>query len=296
MNKPDQTHTTFVNCLRDWNDPYLHGQKQVKTIGCNRCENCGCRLLAAYSNDLNTSSKDLSNQTSTATPSSDTNSIKSLDSIVANQDYTSNTNSKLNKIEHGHRRHTHKHTKCTQELTRSKSSVNVPKTIDQCIKLAKSRPRPSSIRPRASPLSGLLINEAAVPCLKRQSSFKSRNIKVESSNSYSTDEKDVKYVNTFKSIERESITMQINETEFLNVEKHETSITSYSTSSTSLNNINRINNENTIIDTTNMNEIKPNRLLDSTSLFSSTNSLIEHNDKHAVFDDSLQEKSFDSDR
>ncbi len=40
----DNTHTTFVNCLRNWDDPFLNGYKPLKSVGCARCESCGCRL------------------------------------------------------------------------------------------------------------------------------------------------------------------------------------------------------------------------------------------------------------
>ncbi len=41
----DNTHTTFVNCLRNWDDPLLNGCKPLKLVGCVRCESCGCRLI-----------------------------------------------------------------------------------------------------------------------------------------------------------------------------------------------------------------------------------------------------------
>ncbi len=65
-NRTDQSHTTFLNCLRDWNDPYLHGQKPVKGVTCSRCENCGCRLLTNNNTHI-----DL-NSTFTTTPATNT--------------------------------------------------------------------------------------------------------------------------------------------------------------------------------------------------------------------------------
>jgi hypothetical protein len=45
MNRIDNTHATFVNCLRDWNDPFLHGHGTNKNLGCNRCDSCGCQRI-----------------------------------------------------------------------------------------------------------------------------------------------------------------------------------------------------------------------------------------------------------
>lgn len=62
MNRIDNTHATFLNCLRDWNDPYLNGGNVANSSssnhiaegasmvgkqrypGCLRCESCACRL------------------------------------------------------------------------------------------------------------------------------------------------------------------------------------------------------------------------------------------------------------
>lgn len=83
MNRIDNTHATFLNCLRDWNDPFLLGRagnsganvvaasstnnknqtssttthhQQISnrsllahglSASCQRCESCACRSLAA---------------------------------------------------------------------------------------------------------------------------------------------------------------------------------------------------------------------------------------------------------
>ena len=71
MNRVDNTHATFLNCLRDWSDPFLNGGTNASghgsivasggrkqrgggvhdptrhgdgTLGCVRCESCSCRL------------------------------------------------------------------------------------------------------------------------------------------------------------------------------------------------------------------------------------------------------------
>jgi hypothetical protein len=374
MSRTDQTHTTFLACLRDWNDPYLHGQKPTKTIGCNRCENCGCRLL--LNNDLvgSLSSKDLASATTaSSTPMFDCKTspfeMHCHQAAATNTDYQSNTNSKLNKnqIETVHRHRKHSHNKSgfeIQPLTRSKSSINVPKTIDKCIKMSKSRPRPSSIRPHASPLSGLLINEAALPTFKRQLSLKlkptqtcmnsSSNEKIKNENSsisYSTDEKEMMLVNKkyLIDIERDSLEFvrtNENETQFRSVphspqsthepidniefQKPTESTMSCSSLSASSNanlassneiqmslrtpdpdikinqeDISNHSNDNNNHDNddnhnnTNAKRLDENqKLFDSASLFSSSTSLNNNaNENNANnLDDSLQDKSFDSDR
>ena len=47
----DNTHTTFVNCLRNWDDPFLQGVKPIKQIPCSRCDGCGCRLNSSANSD-----------------------------------------------------------------------------------------------------------------------------------------------------------------------------------------------------------------------------------------------------
>lgn len=368
MSRTDQTHTTFLACLRDWNDPYLHGQKPTKAIGCNRCENCGCRML--LNSDLNgsMSSKDLIMTTANVASSTSVLDCKShpfelhchepaLNTV--NSDYQSNTNSKLNKnqneIVHRHlRKHSHHKSNSheIQTLTRSKSSVNVPKTIDQCIKMAKSRPRPSSIRPHASHLSGLLINEAALPTFKRQpialKLTQSRinlnsheEIKNDASSPVSYSNEDTPqsmFVNKIKcltDIERDSLEfVKSNENANESQEPYKNelekqveltmSCSSLSASSNpnlgnsneiqmnnsitpdpeQVNHVNTINNEDDLKPTVNSNKrvIENQKLSDSASLFSSSTSINNANEEennnanNNNFDDSLQDKSFDSDR
>ena len=75
MNRIDNTHATFINCLRDWNDPFLHGHKPVKALGCQRCENSNCR----YTNNNNTSanSANTSNNYSSSSSITSSNQVNS---------------------------------------------------------------------------------------------------------------------------------------------------------------------------------------------------------------------------
>lgn len=320
MNKTDQTHATFLNCLRDWSDPYLHGQKQIKTINCNRCENCGCRMLhdlIAKDASTNLNATASSHHTLTATNTSDSNSIKSLESLHCSQHefnahhHTSLT--KLNSKPHHHHttiKHTqHRRNNGLMLLSRSKSSVNVPKTIDQCIKLAKSRPRPSSIRPYATPRSGLLINEAASTPFKRQSSssLKSKSKLVvhdtlaitsaANTSSYSTDEKETnKLKQTCTGLNAQVNTLATDEY-FLQVKldkQHENSLVSYSSSSSSTSSSSK---SSANLNKQDESKLTCKKLADSTSLCTSSNSLSnDQQNSNENFDDSLQDKSFDSDR
>lgn len=134
MNRIDNTHATFLNCLRDWNDPFLHGHKPVKSFGCQRCESCACRSFLS-SNGAHSA---CSNPSLTCANQHHHNQHD----IDLNRHYLTDTHSKLNRnLNQVHP---------FQPIIRCKSSANVPKTIDQCIKMAKSRPRPSSIKPHAS--------------------------------------------------------------------------------------------------------------------------------------------------
>lgn len=108
MNRIDNTHATFLNCLRDWNDPFLNGHKPVKSYECQRCEACSCRSVHSSTSSLNRESC-------------------------------------LNRIESGrHSKHSKKIVKHEflagfQPIIRCRSSVNFPNTINQCIKLVKPR-------------------------------------------------------------------------------------------------------------------------------------------------------------
>lgn len=166
MNRIDNTHATFLNCLRDWNDPFLHGHKSIKPLGCQRCESCGCRFgnQAAESKSHTTT---------------ETNSLYSHDNdsnendLAHNRNYLSDTYSKINRnlSLFSQKQQNEIFFNGFQPIVRCKSSANVPKTIDQCVKLNKSRPRPSSIRPYASNKSGMLINDAAHVALNKRAQF-----------------------------------------------------------------------------------------------------------------------------
>lgn len=170
MNRIDNTHATFLNCLRDWNDPFLLGHKPIKVVGCQRCESCACRSVPF--SVMNLSHSNLPTVTTTTTAATTTNSNTSANSTSANTTQTSNggdassssvCQSLLNDHPHNHHHHHHhhhNHTPFYQPITRCKSSTNVPKTIDQCIKLCKSRPRPSSIKSLHSSrkLTHLILN------------------------------------------------------------------------------------------------------------------------------------------
>jgi hypothetical protein len=152
MNRIDNNHATFINCLRDWNDPFLHGhghslkqQQLSKQYSCQRCESCACRI--------NTSSAQTNlNDDSYTNNSSSQSSINTLNNhqhnhISQQRKYTKRRNSnEINTSDNVHFSHHYDKNHVFQPIVRCKSSVNVPKTIDQCIKLSKSRPRPSSIR------------------------------------------------------------------------------------------------------------------------------------------------------
>lgn len=113
MNRIDNTHATFLNCLRDWNDPFLHGHKPVKPYGCQRCESCACRSVHSSTNSLNREP---------CQPGSDRNY----------------THSKLNK-----KLVKHQFLTGFQPIIRCRSSANVPKTIHQCIK-SRLAPNPKA--------------------------------------------------------------------------------------------------------------------------------------------------------
>jgi hypothetical protein len=149
MNRIDNNHATFINCLRDWNDPFLHGhghslkqQQLIKQFSCQRCESCACRI-----NTSSTQATTNLNDDSYTNNSSSQSSINTLNNHQHNhhshqqRKYTTRRNSnEINTSDNNH---------LFQPIVRCKSSINVPKTIDQCIKLNKSRPRPSSIRTNA---------------------------------------------------------------------------------------------------------------------------------------------------
>lgn len=61
-------------------------------------------------------------------------------------------------------------------LSRCKSTTNVPKTIDQCIKLCKSRPRPSSIKAASPSLSSGAAIKSATTANSAASSLSSLGI------------------------------------------------------------------------------------------------------------------------
>ncbi len=170
MNRIDNNHATFLNCLRDWNDPYLHGNReqlhQSKSITCQRCESCACRGANTNASSVNTTVLNNNNDDQLLNSSSQSSiNNSSCHQPHPQRKYTGkrrSSNEITCELHNGSQ--AHRNSKCDpfQPLVRCKSSVNVPKTIDQCIKLAKSRPRPSSIRPYASTKSTTLTNDATV--------------------------------------------------------------------------------------------------------------------------------------
>lgn len=111
MNRIDNTHATFLNCLRNWNDPFLHGPKPVKPYGCQRCEACACRSVHSSTSSLNRES------------------------------CPNRTESGRHYVHSKHNKKIVKHELLTgfQPIIRCRSSINVPKTLNQCIKITKPR-------------------------------------------------------------------------------------------------------------------------------------------------------------
>lgn len=155
MNRIDNTHATFLNCLRDWNDPFLLGHKPTKLAGCQRCESCACRSAAAAAAAASAAAVVASNHGHGVGSFTPCNSSTANTSTIST---TTTSNITLPHMEHTicsrNKRESSKSptppniTNSTQGISRCKSSTNVPKTIDQCIKLCKSRPRPASIKPQ----------------------------------------------------------------------------------------------------------------------------------------------------
>ena len=315
-NRVDNTHATFLNCLRNWDDPYLHGSKPTKSIGCVRCESCGCRLNTNNDDSpiLNTSGHQQAVELSSACSSSSENSScnKSrltssfgsslqLNSINQTTDcshrhYLNDTYSNLNRNLNANKKQ-HVDLNKPQPLMRSKSTINVPKTINQCVSLAKSRPRPSSIRPRASASSGLLINDAACThkrALKRSNT--SGKLKLGSALELDSDLS-------------ECLSRHLDESKNLIQVLSDTS-TTFSTNSSSkevksegvtgfsLDNVKQHTDLTTfeMFDSNLLSEATQQTNLTTMMSFKScsTSSLIEN--EHLIFEDSLQEDSFDSDR
>ena len=342
MNRIDNTHATFINCLRDWNDPFLHGHKPVKALGCQRCENSNCR----YTNNNNTSANSVntSNNYSSSSSITSSNQVNSTNNnnddhseVSHDKHYLNDTFSKLNKnlnlfLSHQNHHH-HKNqnngnhrttnlntgnessTSSFQPIVRCKSSINVPKTIDQCIKLARSRPRPSSIRPfsktRKQPIHnsdihlktkvGLITKSSSDLIVKGQKlspvKTKAKESKLLSnSKAISTDECDT---TLFEIIANDSKFQTFNFSmkdlvdDFENKNLKEKLIQSnkyfgherdeeenefeFEETSENLNN----NHDN-------------NKMMDTISLLSCSSSIIENDEIN--YDDSLQDNSFDSDR
>lgn len=163
MNRIDNTHATFINCLRDWNDPFLHGHKPIKPFGCQRCESCACRSYSSNNTTLNHS----------LNSTSSTNTHHHHHDIDLNRHYLTDTHSKQNRNILNNRAIDFQGFSSNtpfQPIVRCKSSANVPKTIDQCLTLVKSRPRPSSIKSNASRKSSI----ESIPSKKQSKTQKNR--------------------------------------------------------------------------------------------------------------------------
>ena len=310
--RTDNTHATFLSCLRNWDDPYLHGTKPVKSVSCMRCEGCGCRIgtaNSAYGQFESASENQLGQQneiSSTCSSSSESHCLKNSfgsSSDIQNRHYLCNTHSKINRNlsvtnlnkKAASRAESSLHPSRFQPIVRSKSSVNVPKTINQCVKLTKSRPRPSSIYSRASSTSGYLPNNANNSINNRQT-----NKRTPASNKLKSEAKnDKNFLSTSVDSDKESI------------ENSKTSIFIPSDTSTSGSATNDKNQpagftlpvqiqkdkqpQPALTNQRRMNDIMIQKNLALHSFKSSTSSLIDHDDD-LVFEDSLQEVSFDSDR
>ena len=157
MNRIDNTHATFLNCLRDWNDPFLNGHglsntsyhhstpfslsttksphRAGKNVSCNRCESCACRALAQT--------------TATSTPHLPLSShhnhhiplhTSHLDLIRKVNDYKKSIQDNQKSMGANQFQY--------QSIVRCKSSYNMPISIDSCIrKLCKTRPKTCSVAP-----------------------------------------------------------------------------------------------------------------------------------------------------
>lgn len=107
--RTDNSHATFLSCLRNWDDPYLHGYKPIKSVSCVRCEGCGCRIGAAYGQFESASENQLGqnhNEISSTCSSSSENSHCVKNSFGSNvnlntdspsRHYLCNTHSKMNR-------------------------------------------------------------------------------------------------------------------------------------------------------------------------------------------------------
>lgn len=107
----DNTHVTFVNCLRNWDDPFLNGYKPTKSVGCMRCDGCGCRLntqngdpqLDANTHKTDTISSNCSSSSENSHCTKLTNSFGSNAHLNSsglsgnNRHYLCNTHSNLNR-------------------------------------------------------------------------------------------------------------------------------------------------------------------------------------------------------
>ena len=216
-----------------------------------------------------------------------------------------------------------------QPIVRCKSSVNVPKTIDQCIKLAKSRPRPSSIRPfnksRKAAANDLVAKRSS------SSSFSSNNkrtgncISSKNARTNSTSTLISSSTSHFESMNTPAKTVEVvlgtdaSLSFDLGVDKLIKTFDSYSHETTTPTQLSKSCNRGedafvssqgngglelgdvNIVDDNNdedadFDEVSENinKLMDTISLLSCSSSLIENDEIN--YDDSLQDNSFDSDR
>ena len=91
----DNSHTTFVNCLRNWDDPFLHGHSPVKSIHCIRCDGCGCKLNSSgnYESANNQPNNENSSSYSSSSETSHCLNAHSNSSDLSNRHYLCNTHS-----------------------------------------------------------------------------------------------------------------------------------------------------------------------------------------------------------
>lgn len=158
----DNSHTTFVNCLRNWDDPYLQGTKPIKQIACTRCDGCGCRLNSSGNSESSPLNHHRHHNEFSSSCSSSSEHNNSMDRHYLCNTHSSNLNRHLsvnNLTQRAARAEANLITSRLQPMARSQSSINVRKESScqmASSKLNKSRPRPSSNRPH-----GLLINDAS---------------------------------------------------------------------------------------------------------------------------------------
>jgi hypothetical protein len=138
MNRIDNTHATFLNCLRDWNDPFLNGisnnhhhhqaHKQFKFGLKNGASNgtSNASLLTTYTNQINnpTGLSGSCQRCETCRLCRSPNNT-----VLSDQNSSSSQKNSPRIVVNHSKSFTHQ----SGQLTRCKSSANVPKTIEQSI-------------------------------------------------------------------------------------------------------------------------------------------------------------------